>query len=71
MAMSGLCWVERTMAGQRRTLPLSSYSTVTWLLPSGRSHFSSPLLRTAASFRVRSWARAMGAGIREGVSSQA
>ena len=25
------------MAGQRRTLPSPSYSTVTWLLPSGRS----------------------------------
>ena len=71
MEMSGLCWVETTMAGQRRMLPSSLYSTVTWLLPSGRSQLSSPLLRTAASRRQRSWAMAMGAGMRLGVSSQA
>ena len=69
--ISGLCWVETTMAGQRRTLPSLSYSTVTWLLPSGRSQLSSPLLRTAASRRHRAWAMAMGAGISSGVSSQA
>ena len=71
MEISGLCWVETTMAGQRRTLPSPSYSTVTWLLPSGRSQGSSPLLRTAARRRQSPWAREMGAGISSGVSSQA
>ena len=71
MEMSGLCWVETTMAGQRRMLPSPSYSTVTWLLPSGRSQASSPLLRKAARRRQRVWAMAMGAGISSGVSSQA
>ena len=33
---SRLCWVDTTMAGQESTLPSSPYSTVTWLLPSGR-----------------------------------
>ena len=51
--------------------PSSSSSTVTWLLPSGRSQLSSPLLRTAARRRHRAWAMAMGAGISSGVSSQA
>ena len=30
-----LCWEETTIASRRRGLP-SSYSTVTWVLPSGR-----------------------------------
>ena len=69
--ISGLCWVETTMAGQRRTLPSLSYSTVTWLLPSGRSHLSWPDLRTSARRRDSLWAMEMGAGISSGVSSQA
>ena len=69
--MSGSCWVDTTMAGQESTLPSSPYSTVTWLLPSGRSHFSSPALRTSARRRDSLWAMEMGAGISSGVSSQA
>ena len=49
--MSGSCWVDTTMAGQERTWPSSPYSTVTWLLPSGRSHLSWPDLRTSARRR--------------------
>ena len=70
-AMSGSCWVDTTMAGQERTWPSSPYSTVTWLLPSGRSQVSSPALRTSASLRESLWAREMGAGMSSGVSSQA
>ena len=70
-AMSGSCWVDTTMAGQESTLPSSPYSTVTWLLPSGRSQESFPLLRTSVSWRASLWARSMGAGISTSVSSQA
>ena len=70
-AMSGSCWVDTTMAGQESTWPSSPYSTVTWLLPSGRSHFSLPDLRTSVSCRESLWAMEMGAGISSGVSSQA
>ena len=31
----GSCWVETTTVWTRRGLPAASYSTVTWLLPSG------------------------------------
>ena len=33
---SGLCWVEMTTVSTRTGWFCSSYSTVTWLLPSGR-----------------------------------
>ena len=46
------------------------YSTVTWLLPSGRRNFSSPR-RAFASWRVSRCASAIGSGIISGVSSQA
>ena len=48
----------------------SRYSTVTWLLPSGRRNFRSPR-RALASWRVSRCASAMGRGISSGVSSQA
>ena len=59
------------MAGQRSTLPSASYSTVTWLLPSGRSQVSSPLLRASVRRRQSWWAMEIGAGISSAVSSQA
>ena len=36
MLTLSLCWLEMTTASTRTGLPFSSYSTVTWLLPSGR-----------------------------------
>ena len=33
---SGLCWVDTTTVSTRTGLPASSYSTVTWVFPSGR-----------------------------------
>ena len=47
------------------------YTTLTWVLPSGRSQGRSPPLRTIASRSARRWARTMGSGMREGVSSVA
>ena len=48
-----------------------SYSTVTWVLPSGRRYGSWPDLRTSASRRAIRWASAIGSGISSGVSRQA
>ncbi len=48
------CCVDTTTVSMRTGLP-SSYWTVTWLLPSGRSQ-SSDLRRTSASRRVSAWA---------------
>ena len=44
-SISGACCVEITTASTRAGTP-KRYSTVTWLLPSGRSHGSVPSLRT-------------------------
>ena len=68
---SAACWVETTTVSTRFTAPSGPYSTVTWALPSGRSQSKVPFLRTSARRRVRRWAKAMGAGIYSGVSSQA
>ncbi len=54
-----------------RTGRSPSYSTVTWLLPSGRSQGRSPDLRALASRLVSRCARAIGSGISSGVSRQA
>ncbi len=43
------CCVEMTTASMRTGLPFASYSTVTWLLPSGRRYGSLPFLRTSVS----------------------
>ncbi len=52
---SGPCCVETTMA-DARTGTSSSYSMVTWVLPSGRSQSTFLLLRTSASFFASLWA---------------
>jgi hypothetical protein len=44
----GECWVDRTTASMRGAVV--SYSTVTWVLPSGRSQSTFFFLRTSASF---------------------
>ena len=67
---SGACCVESTTASIATGLP-SSYSTVTWLLASGRSHFSLPFLRSSACFFTSRWARVIGTGISSSVSLQA
>src|SRR5579863_1359590 len=54
--------VEMTTASTRMGLWFSSYSTVTCDLPSGRSHSSSPLLRTSDRRCVSLWASMMGVG---------
>ncbi len=68
--MSSSCWVEMTTASTR-TGWWPSYSTVTCDLPSGRRYLIAPLLRLAASRRVRSWASVIGSGISDCVSRQA
>ena len=67
---SSSCWVETTTASMRVGLP-STYSTLTWLLPSGRRNSSVPARRTSLSWRTSLWASMMGSGISSGVSSQA
>ena len=71
MATSGACCVEMTTVSSRLTAPVLSYSTETWLLPSGRSQARRPLLRAAVSDRASIWAYSTGAGISVCVSSQA
>ncbi len=68
--ISGACWVEMTTVCTRTGL-CPSYSTVTWLLPSGRSQGISPDRRAAARCRVRRCASAIGSGISSGVSRHA
>ena len=63
------CCVETTTVSIRATLP-PLYSTVTWLLPSGRRK-SSPARRAFASWRVTACAYWIGAGMSSVVSSQA
>ena len=70
-SISGACWVETTTVSTRTGRSFSSYSTVTWLLPSGRSQESWPLRRHSESLRVMRCASAMGMGMYSGVSSQA
>ena len=69
LVISSECWVLRTTASMRAGLP-SLYSTVTWLLPSGRSH-GCCLRRASARRRVSACAKEMGAGMSSAVSSQA
>ena len=59
------------MASTRTGLSSSSYSMVTWVLPSGRRYGSVPSLRTAVSCSARRCAMVIGSGISSGVSSQA
>ncbi len=68
--ISGLCWVETTMAVMRLGRP-STYSTLTCDLPSGRRKSTSPWRRTSLSRCTSLWASMMGSGISSGVSSQA
>ena len=67
---SGSCWAETTTVRTRIGIP-RSYSTVTWVLPSGRRYGNWPVLRTSASRRAMRWARAIGSGMSSGVSRQA
>ncbi len=48
-----------------------SYSTVTWLFPSGRIHGRVRSLRFSARRLVSAWASEIGSGISSSVSSQA
>ncbi len=67
---SSSCWVLTTTVWIRTGRP-SSYSTVTWAFPSGRSQGISPLLRLSARRRVRRWENWMAAGMSSSVSSEA
>ena len=62
------CWVEITTASTRTGLPFASYSTVTWLLPSGRRYDICPFLRTSLSRYVSLCANDIGVGISSSVS---
>ena len=61
-------WLLTTMASTRTGLWFASYSTVTWLLPSGRRYGMVPFLRTSLSLKASLWASEIGVGINSGVS---
>ena len=67
---SGACWVETTTVSTR-TGVAPSYSTVTWLLASGRSQLIEPFCRSSVIRLMIRWASAIGSGISSGVSLQA
>ena len=67
---SGLCCVETTTVSIRTGLS-PSYSTVTWLLLSGRSQSTSPFWRASVSRLRMRCDSAIGSGISSGVSLQA
>ena len=68
--MSGACCVDTTTVSSR-TGVIPEYSTVTWVLPSGRRYGTVPLRRTVDSC-LDSWCASMiGSGISSGVSRQA
>ena len=67
---SGSCWAETTTVRTATGVPLR-YSTVIWVLPSGRRYGSCPDLRDAASCRAIRCASAIGSGMSSGVSRQA
>ena len=65
LVTSGVCWVEIRMVCTRlgvKKPPFLSYSTVTWVLPSGLSHGQVPSLRTLVSsypsWVAKTWVRA-------------
>ena len=63
--------MESTTVWIRNGVPSALYSMVTWLLASGRSRASLPVLRRSACVATRRWAISIGSGISVGVSSQA
>jgi hypothetical protein len=67
---SGACCVDTTTARTPVGLP-STYSTATWLFPSGRSQSSWPCRRTTANCSVSPCASMIGRGMSSAVSSQA
>ena len=68
--MSSACWLETTTVSRRVALP-STYSMVTWVLPSGRRYGTVPFLRTSVSFSASRCASQIGSGMSSGVSSLA
>ena len=70
MSMPGPCCVEISTVDRRFGLP-STYSTETWVLPSGRRYGSVPDLRTSESRNASLCASQIGIGMRSSVSSQA
>ena len=68
---SGSCCVESTTASRRFGVPFSSYSTVTWVFPSGLKYFNVPSFLTSVSFLASLCASEIGYGISSGVSSEA
>ena len=67
---SSRCCAEISTVSTRTGLP-STYSTDTWLLPSGRRYGTTPALRTSESRFDKRWAIAIGIGISSSVSRQA
>ena len=70
MSTSSSCCAEMTTVCTRTGRP-SSYSIVTWLLPSGRRYGRTPALRTSARRLASRCATAMGIGMSSSVSRQA
>ena len=68
---SSECWTLTSTVSTRRGRPSASYSTVTWVFPSGRAQRRVPSRLAVESWRASRWASWMGAGISSGVSSQA
>jgi len=64
------CCVDTTTVSMRTGRP-SWYSTVTWVLPSGRKYGRLPDRRTSESRRTSRCAISIGIGINSGVSRQA
>ena len=70
MLTSGLCWVEMTTASMRFGV-LPTYSTLTWLLPSGRRKSRMPSRRAVERRCTSLCAIMIGSGMSSGVSSHA
>ena len=68
--MSAACWLDTTTVSIRTALS-PSYSTVTWVLPSGRRYAIVPFLRTSDSRSDSRCAIVIGSGISSGVSFDA
>ena len=65
------CWLETTMVSIRVGRSSSSYSMVTWVLPSGRRYGTRPSLRTSVNCSARRCANEIGSGMSSRVSVQA
>ena len=71
ISVSAECCEDMTIVSTRKGFPSESYSTVTWLFPSGRRYGKMPFFRTSVRRAVSLCARLIGRGISSFVSLQA